>query len=70
MTKYLVSDEGQNLFKNFGVDKYGEAIFKPWVAIAKTGIPADINAMVKGYAYFSGSECPTQYRYNAGDLYT
>ena len=71
LTKYLVSDEGQNLFKNFGVDKYGDAIFKPWVAIAKTGTPADIYGMVKGYAFFQNqtTECPTQYRYNADDLY-
>ncbi|MCJ7608375.1 substrate-binding domain-containing protein [Candidatus Bathyarchaeota archaeon] len=70
LTKYMVSDEGQNLFHNFGVQQYGDAIFKPWVAVAKTGSPADISQMVQQYAYFQGSECPTQYRSNAGDLYT
>jgi len=68
-TKYLVSDDGQNLFKNFGVQDFGEAIFKPWISVAKTGTPADIKQMVEQYAYFQGSECPTKYRYNAGDLY-
>jgi len=69
LTKYLVSDEGQELFKDFGVQDFGEAIFKPWIPVSKSGSPADIKQMVEQYAYFQGSECPTQYRYNAGDLY-
>jgi len=69
LTKYLVSDEGQDLLRNFGVEDFGEAIFKPWVPVAKSGNPPDIKQMVEQYAYFQGSECPTQYRYNAGDLY-
>jgi tungstate transport system substrate-binding protein len=70
LTRYLVSDDGQNLFKSFGVQEgYGESVFKPWVSIAKSGTPADIRQMVERYAYFEGSECPTRHRYNAGDLY-
>lgn len=67
--KYLVSDDGQNLFAKFGVQDFGEAIFKPWIPVLKTGTPADMLQMVQQYAYFQGSECPPQYRYNAGDLY-
>jgi tungstate transport system substrate-binding protein len=67
--KYLVSDAGQDLFKNFGVQDFGEAIFKPCVSALKTGTPADVKQMIEQYAYFQGSECPTQFRYNAGDLY-
>jgi len=68
-TRYLVSDDSQNLFKNFGVQDFGEAIFKPWLLVLKSGNLADMVQMVQQYAYFQGSECPTQYRYNAGDLY-
>lgn len=68
-TKYLVSDEGQALFNSFGVKDYGEAIFKPWIPVLKSGTPPDIKQMVQQYAYFEGSECPTQFRYNAGGLY-
>ncbi len=68
-TRYLVSDDGQNLFKNFGVQDFGEAIFKPWLPVLKSGSPADVVQMIQQYAYFQGSECPTQYRYSAGDLY-
>ena len=75
LTKYLVSDDGQALFSNFGVKDFGEAIFKPWIPVLKSGTPADIKQMVQNYAYFKDStgtlsECPTQYRYNAGDLYS
>jgi hypothetical protein len=76
-TKYLVSDDGQNLFSSFGVQQYGGAVFKPLVQILKSGTPADIVLMVKNYAYFKDSannntlsECPTQFRYHAGDLYS
>lgn len=76
-TKYLVSDDGQNLFSSFGVQQYGDAVFKPLVQILKSGTPTDIVQMVKNYAYFKDSatnntlsECPTQFRYIAGDLYS
>ena len=68
-TKYLVSDDGQNLFMNFGVQDFGQAVFKPWIPVIKSGSPADIVQMIQQSAYFQGSECPAQYRYNAGDLY-
>jgi tungstate transport system substrate-binding protein len=68
-TKYLVSDTGQGLFNSFGVQDYGEAIFKPWVPVLESGNPADLKQTVEQYAYFEGSECPTQFRYNADDLY-
>lgn len=67
--RYLVSEDGQELFENFGVQEYGGAVFKPWIPVLQSGSPADIKQMVEQYAYFNGTECSTQYRYNAGDLY-
>ncbi len=74
LIRYMVSDAGQNLFNTFGVQQYGGAVFKPAVQILKTGTPADTAQMIKNYAYFKDSagtliECPTQWRYDAGDLY-
>lgn len=69
LTRYLASDDGQNLFKNFGVQQYGGAVFKPWITVSRTGTPADIKQMVQDYAFFNSTECPTQWRYNASDLY-
>lgn len=75
-TRYMVSDEGQNLFNSFGVQQYGGAVFKPLVQILKSGTPADVVTMVKNYAYFKESatnstltECPTRFRYTPEDLY-
>lgn len=75
LIRYIVSDAGQSLFGNFGVQQYGGPVFKPCVQILKTGTPANISQMIINYAYFKDSsgtltECPTQFRYNAGDLYS
>jgi len=75
LIRYMVSDAGQNLFGSFGVQQYGGVVFKPCVQILKTGTPADMAQMIKNYAYFKDStgtltECPTRWRYNAGDLYS
>ncbi len=40
LIKYMVSDAGQNLFSNFGVQQYGGAVFKPCVQILKSGTPS------------------------------
>ncbi len=73
--KYIVSDAGQNLLENFGMQQYGGTVFKPCVQIVKTGNPSDVTQMINSYAYFKDStgtltECPSQWRYNAGNLYS
>ncbi len=75
LIKYMVSDAGQSLFNSFGVQEYGAAAFKPCVQILKTGTPSDVAQMIINYAYFKNStggltECPSQWRYNAGSLYS
>ncbi len=68
---YLVSDEGQQLLANYGVATYGQQLFSPFVPLA-TGTAANATLLnwVQNYAYINGTECPSQYRYNAGDLYS
>ena len=68
--KYLVSDECQNLFKEFGFKEYGQALFKPWLPLLKGNTDPTLIEWVKNYAYFDGTECPTSYRLNVGDLYS
>ncbi|MDQ1279218.1 MAG: tungstate transport system substrate-binding protein [Thermoproteota archaeon] len=75
LIRYMVSDAGQNLFNTFGVQQYGGAVFKPCVQILKSGTPVDIAQMIQNYAYLkvgSGtpSECPSQWQYTAGNLYS
>ncbi|MCJ7633247.1 substrate-binding domain-containing protein [Candidatus Bathyarchaeota archaeon] len=75
LVRYMVSDAGQNLFNTFGVQQYGGTVFTPCVQTLKTGTPADTSQMIKTYAYLkigsdTPAECPTQWRYNADDLYS
>jgi tungstate transport system substrate-binding protein len=76
---WLVSAEGQQLIADFGVSTYHQQLFSPFVTIASGTAPnATLLSWVQGYAYItanntigaSGNECPQQYRYNAGNLYS
>ncbi|MDP2900414.1 MAG: tungsten ABC transporter permease, partial [Candidatus Bathyarchaeota archaeon] len=67
--RYLASDEGQTLFRDYGVTEYGQALFKPWVATLEANTETNLIQWVRDYAYIEGSDCPTAYRLNAGDLY-
>jgi len=66
--QFLVSDETQTMLETYGEEEFGSTLFKPWVPeLANPG--SDIVRWVEEQAYFDGSECPTQYRYQAGSLY-
>jgi len=66
---YLVSDEGQQLFAEFGISTFGKAMFNPYVTLLESGSDPTLVQTIQDYAYFNGTECPEQYRYQAGDLY-
>jgi tungstate transport system substrate-binding protein len=76
---YLASAEGQQLIGNYGVSSYNQSLFTPFVPLA-TGAVSNPTLLdwIKAYAYIdstpvinaSGTECPPQYRYNVGDLYS
>lgn len=68
--RFLVSDEGQEIFKTFGVQEMGQALFDPWIPISKTNSDPTLIQWVKEYAFINGTECPGEYRYNAGDLFS
>jgi hypothetical protein len=65
--RYLLSTDGQNLFGNFGVQ--GKTVFSLWIPTLTAGTDTTTIQWVETYAYIQGSECPTQYRLNAADLY-
>jgi len=69
LIRYIASDEGQALFRDYGVAEYGSALFKPWITTLKTNSDPTLIQWVKDYAYIDGSDCPTQYRLSPGDLY-
>ena len=67
--KFLISDEIQELLKDFGLLEYGETLFYPWIPVLTSGQKTDLIQWVKDYSYIEGTECPPQFRYKDGDLY-
>lgn len=81
---WLVSDEGQQLIGNYGVSTYGQQLFAPFVPLASGTAPnGTLLGWVQNYAYMSyntatnlisisasGTECPVEFRYNSGTLYS
>ena len=69
LIRYLVSDEGQQLFSTYGVSNYGQALFQPYIPLVTSQNNQTLLGWIKAYAFFQGSECPPQFRYQADDLY-
>ena len=69
LIRYLVSDEGQQLFATYGVSNYGQALFQPYIPLVRSQSNQTLLGWIKAYAFFQGSECPPQFRYQADDLY-
>jgi len=76
---WLVSTEGQQTIANFGISTYHQQLLSPFVSLASGTAPnATLLSWIQAYAYMNsvpainatGTECPTQYRYNAGNLYS
>jgi tungstate transport system substrate-binding protein len=60
--RFLVSDEGQQLIENYGKDQYEQSLFYGAVQPIKNDLPQPYAQWIKNYAFFSGTECPVQYR--------
>ena len=69
LIRYLASDEGQQLFASYGVSQYGQALFQPYIPLVKSQSNQTLIKWIQDYAFFQGSECPSQFRYQADDLY-
>jgi len=70
LIRYLASDEGQQLFANYGVSNYGQSLFQPYIPLARSQSNQTLLVWIRGYAFLQGSECPPQFRYQADDLYS
>ena len=68
--EYLISSEAQHLIDEYGVDKYGQQLFHKAVQPLQDNAPQPIVSWIEDYAFFDGSECPLQYRLDAGNLYS
>jgi len=67
-TKFLVSEQGQQIIGEHGKEKYGKPLFYPAVKLLKKDNDP-IAEWIKEYAFFNGTECPEQYRNNHPELY-
>ena len=66
--QFLVSDGTQAMLETYGEGEFGSTLFKPWVPELDDP-DSDVVTWVEELACFDGSECPTQYRHQAGSLY-
>jgi tungstate transport system substrate-binding protein len=66
---WIVGDEGQQIFAEYGTETYGKPLFAPYVPLATSQNNATLLGWIQDYAFIDGSECPTQYQYQAGSLY-
>ena len=68
--EYLVSSEIQQMIDDYGIDTYGQSLFHKAVQPLTDNAPQPIVSWIQDYAFFDGSECPPQYRIDAGNLYS
>jgi len=68
-TKYLISEEGQQLIENYGKNDYGQSLFYGAVQPLKQSPPSQIIQWIKDYAFIDGVECPSQYIDGHHELY-
>ena len=62
---FLVSEDVKEIFQDFGVDKFGQALFNPAVELLTDNTDPTIAGWIKDAAFIDGSECPENKRYNA-----
>jgi tungstate transport system substrate-binding protein len=76
LIRYLVSDEGQQLFADYGTSQYGKPLFGPYLKLLQSksdplgNDPTQLIQWISDYAFCEGSECPQQFRYQAEGLYS
>jgi tungstate transport system substrate-binding protein len=68
-TKFLVSEECQQLIENYGKDEYGQNLFHGAVQVLKQNSSSKIAQWIRDCAFFNGSECPPEYRDGHPELY-
>jgi tungstate transport system substrate-binding protein len=66
---FLVSDEVQEIFSEFGKNKFGKPLFNPYVKLLKSKSNQELVQWIQELAYFGGVECPQEYRYQANEFY-
>ncbi|UCD97229.1 MAG: substrate-binding domain-containing protein [Candidatus Bathyarchaeota archaeon] len=66
--EFLVSDDVQEIFAEFGISAFGQPLFNPAVEVLETDVNPTTASWIREQAFIEGSECPLEKRYEAGDL--
>jgi tungstate transport system substrate-binding protein len=67
--KWLVSDPGQQAINSYSVSNDSQSLFYGAVQPLKINNPQPDVSWIQQYAFFNGTECPTQYRDDHQELY-
>jgi tungstate transport system substrate-binding protein len=68
--KWLVSDAGQQVINSYGTGNYSQQLFYSAVQPLKNNSPQPDVSWIQKYAFFNGTECPTQYQDDHPELYS
>jgi tungstate transport system substrate-binding protein len=66
--KFLISQEGQSLIANFGLEDFGIPLFYPAVEVLERR-PSEVGNWIKTQAFFDNAECPPHLRFGQEGLY-
>ncbi len=69
-TRFLVSEEGQQIIKNYGQDMYGRSLFYPAVELLEEETDQTLVQWIQEYAFLNGYECPPEYQDGHQELYS
>ncbi len=67
--RFLTSEEGQQIFEQYGKDTFGQSLFHPAVKLLKENADLEIAKWIREFAFFDGYECPPEHRLDYEDLY-
>lgn len=67
--KFLASNEAQESIENYQKDVYGRSLFHPAVNLLKEDTDPILTQWIREFAFFNGTECPTEYRRGHTELY-
>jgi tungstate transport system substrate-binding protein len=68
--QFLVSEETQQFITEFAKDSYEQSLFYGASQPLKTNSPLPLVQWIRDAAFFSGSECPPEFRLGFPELYT
>ena len=67
--EFLISDNCQLILAEFGTEAFEKPLFNPYVSLLEDDSDSDMVQWIQDLAYFNGTECPEEFRYNSDSLY-